>query len=322
VKNFSHGYLDQYADMEAFIAATENTEHSFTTVHLGANVGLGKTSEMVGLHDAVRRMAGGEQLYGGFILDLLAQQPKLMAGVAATLKRLADIPALVRYSDEVHDANHHAFVYHGTWHWAMLHNAPVPDAFLQVANRKKWYFTVPDYIPHMRPVCLGIAGCRFMMDPRDQSRIPFREVISEPGDMLLFPPFWPHGVANLEEEFGWGVGVRPGGGKDAFKTFLWPLKAQKSGYWATVNWFLRFLTLNTKADNGKTDIDSLKQNVTTNLVLNTPHLEALSRNITEKIDLNNPLRTGGHSAPYAGPPAMLTKTEAAMLAGAGAKAEL
>ena len=64
----------------------------------------------------------------------------------------------------------------------------------------------------------------------------------------------------------------------------------------------------------------IKQNVTTNLVLNTPHLEALSRNITEKIDLNHPLRTGGHSAPYAGPPAMLTKTEAAMLA--GAKAEL
>ena len=58
MKNFSHGYLDQYADMEAFIAATENTKHSFTTVHLGANVGLGKTSEMVGLHDAVRRMVG------------------------------------------------------------------------------------------------------------------------------------------------------------------------------------------------------------------------------------------------------------------------
>ncbi|KAH8074148.1 hypothetical protein JL720_10700 [Aureococcus anophagefferens] len=79
-----------------------------------------------------------------------------------------------------------------------------------VANRKRWYFTVPDYAPFMRPICLGFtAGCRFMMDPRNQSRVPFVEIVTGPGDLLVFPSFWPHAVANLDEGFGFGVGVRP-----------------------------------------------------------------------------------------------------------------
>lgn len=281
MKNFSHGYLDQYADMEAFIAATENTKHSFTTVHLGANVGLGKTSEMVGLHDAVRRMAGGEQLYGGFILDLLAQQPKLMAGVAATLKRLADIPALVRYSDEVHDANHHAFVYHGTWHWAMLHNAPVPDAFLQVANRKRWYFTVPDYAPFMRPICLGFtAGCRFMMDPRNQSRVPFVEIVTGPGDLLVFPSFWPHAVANLDEGFGFGVGVRPRVARELFAAAAFPATARRSQLSPALNFALRHAyTAATRPAFYRDAVARLSgkfASLSTSLAVNSPELEAVA----------------------------------------------
>lgn len=301
IRNFSRGTeLEGFGTVEGFIERTNNTQHSFSHVHLGDNASAGNTSSVIGLHDAVRRMQGGEQLYGGFMFDLLKKNHQLESAVYTTLQQLEEVPALKFYFDEFIQEStvHHSFVYHGTWHWALLHNAPIPDAFLQIANRKKWYFTVPDYIPHMRPVCLGGAGCRFMMDPRDQDRIPFREVIVGPGDLLVFPGFWPHAVANMDEEFGLGVGVRPLKIAHTLTKLFTPFRVSRGSYWPTMNWFLRLVVVIT---NGQNTFKVAKVSKT-NLSYNLPHLEAIALSLSRKYELSHPQRVGGHTKPYAGPP--------------------
>ncbi|KAH8045902.1 hypothetical protein JL722_13953 [Aureococcus anophagefferens] len=170
-----------------------------------------------------------------------AQDRHAGARAAVTGARAAlEAPALARFGAEVDQSIHHAFVSGGAWHWAQLHNAPVADAFLQVANRKRWYFTVPDYAPFMRPICLGFtAGCRFMMDPRNQSRVPFVEIVTGPGDLLVFPSFWPHAVANLDEGFGFGVGVRPRVARELFAAAAFPATARRSQLSPALNFALR-----------------------------------------------------------------------------------
>ncbi|KAH8052699.1 hypothetical protein JL721_10819 [Aureococcus anophagefferens] len=255
VRGFAAGLLDDFGD-----AASAATLH---------------------LHDAVERMVGGERLYGGFLTDLLAKQPALRAAVTGALARLLEAPALARFGAEVDQSIHHAFVSGGAWHWAQLHNAPVADAFLQVANRKRWYFTVPDYAPFMRPICLGFtAGCRFMMDPRNQSRVPFVEIVTGPGDLLVFPSFWPHAVANLDEGFGFGVGVRPRVARELFAAAAFPATARRSQLSPALNFALRHAyTAATRPAFYRDAVARLSgkfASLSTSLAVNSPELEAVA----------------------------------------------
>jgi hypothetical protein len=44
----------------------------------------------------------------------------------------------------------------------------------------------------------------------DNSAIPHIDVITEPGDLMYFPPLWWHEVHNLAPDFGFGIALRPG----------------------------------------------------------------------------------------------------------------
>ena len=279
VRGFAAGLLDDFGDAASFVNRTADSTHAFATGHLGE--APGGSAAMLKLHDAVERMVGGERLYGGFLTDLLAKQPALRAAVAGALARLKEAPALARFGAEVDTAIHHAFVSGGGWHWAQLHNAPVADAFLQVANRKRWYFTTPDYAPFMRPICLGFtAGCRFMMDPRNQSRVPFVEIVTGPGDLLVFPSFWPHAVANLDEGFGFGVGVRPRVARELFAAAAFPATARRSQLLPALNFALRHAyTAATRPAFYRDAVARLSgkfASLSTSLAVNSPELEAVA----------------------------------------------
>ncbi|KAH8050991.1 hypothetical protein JL722_11025 [Aureococcus anophagefferens] len=155
------------------------------------------------------------------------------------------------------------------------------DSARSVANRKRWYFTVPDYAPFMRPICLGFtAGCRFMMDPRNQSRVPSPKSSTGPGDLLVFPSFWPHAVANLDEGFGFGVGVRPRVARELFAAAAFPATARRSQLSPALNFALRHAyTAATRPAFYRDAVARLSgkfASLSTSLAVNSPELEAVA----------------------------------------------
>lgn len=87
-------------------------------------------------------------------------------------------PIMYAYTAELTGV-HHAFVYHGNWRFTDLHNAAVSDAFLQIANTKRWTFTTPQFTPFCHP--FPLVGHAMFVDIRDgavfSDRIPHITVL-------------------------------------------------------------------------------------------------------------------------------------------------
>lgn len=116
-----------------------------------------------------------------------------------------------------------------------IHSALTINLFRQIAGRKRWYFIPPDQTRFMRAKVYanGYAATSLTIQPHGDesgspwfSRLKRYTVTLEPGDLMINPPWWWHGVENLADE-GLVVGVptRYVAGKrvvriDPFKTAL------------------------------------------------------------------------------------------------------
>jgi len=93
---------------------------------------------------------------------------------------------------------------------ARQHNAPVSNMFLQVANKKEWVITKPITIPYIDPVYYptqGYIGTNFQFAQLGPLDVPRVHIITEPGDFLFFPRWWPHEVWN-HDGFGFAFAFR------------------------------------------------------------------------------------------------------------------
>lgn len=107
----------------------------------------------------------------------------------------------------------HSFLYYGTKQRTRLHAAPPADYFTQVANKKKWRLIHKRYFPYMnlyRHGSLGIMRTpEYYITDYAEDRIPYVDILVEPGDMMYFSEWQVHEVWNTEPTLGLAIGVRP-----------------------------------------------------------------------------------------------------------------
>ena len=201
VKGFSNGYLDRYQDMDFLIDSFANDNYTFLTSprHLSEY-------ETLPLPDGLRRMRDEETVYLSFADQLIPNNPSIENDIHHLFDHSPRIGSMVDYK-----VIKQSFLSYGTQFRTALHVAPVSDWFIQIAGSKRWRLVLPQYTPYMMPYAGPMwpiyYGARFFIF--DDSSVPFTDVVTEPGDLMFFPPHWWHEVHNLDPDFGFGVALRP-----------------------------------------------------------------------------------------------------------------
>jgi len=208
----SGNVLSKYQE-DQYVYNTFNTDDTFDFM---ANYSNRQHVELT-LGEGILRANETNDLYLGFNYKLTQNNPEFKKDIYDAYsfhgEEFAKAPGL-------ESAVHHCFLYYGNRFSTGGHQAPVADWFLQIANTKVWRFVDPSYTPYMRPM-LGsnyvgmISGYSYL---QNNTRIPYVDVATNPGDLLFFPPHWWHEVHNVHPDaFGLAVGFRP------LKT-IYPLK--------------------------------------------------------------------------------------------------
>jgi hypothetical protein len=197
-KNFLKGQLDQYRNKQFIKENFNNDTYYFLTNYTNWNL------RELGFLDALDIL---DELYLGFSYTVLDRNPVLWKDVNTVLSTYGDeLQKII----PVNFSKHHAFVYEGTGYHTGMHQAPLSDWFLQVANTKRWTFFEPKYTPYLRTITEdGVSSvCAWDFKP-ERTKVPFVHVYTEPGDLMYFPPHWWHEVHNMNNEFGLAFGFRP-----------------------------------------------------------------------------------------------------------------
>jgi len=171
----------------------------------------------ISLEDFVDNTLEGEHLpyYLGFNFKICEENPKVRSAVLSLLDEIVEPIAgpdyyssnSGKYVSESEGILHFVeffFMYYGTQGYAAIHNAVMDDSFIQVRNTKRWVFTHPRYIPYMHMSFKNFGVAQFL----DFEELPKQVVDVGPGEFLYFPPHYVHTVVNLEDTWGWGVGIR------------------------------------------------------------------------------------------------------------------
>lgn len=215
--------LSKYQD-DQYVYENFDTEEVFDfyanySIHQYASLKLG---------DAMRRANETGDLYLGFNYVLARNNPEFAQAIYNSIAHHGEEFAKATKLDK---ALHHAFLYYGNRFSSAQHNAPVSDWFVQIANTKTWRFVTPSYTPYFRPMQGGFTGVTMISGfgflPND-TRIPYVDVQTRPGDLMFFPPTWWHEVHNVHPNaFGLAIGFRPKKSTFPFKWLLLPWTAPK-----------------------------------------------------------------------------------------------
>lgn len=108
----------------------------------------------------------------------------------------------------------HSFLYYGDKGRTRLHSAPPSDYFLQVAGKKRWRLIHKRYIPYVglyRQNNIGVMRTpEYWAADYPGEKIPYVDVVLEPGDMLFFSYWQVHEVWNISpDKLGLAIGIRP-----------------------------------------------------------------------------------------------------------------
>jgi len=108
----------------------------------------------------------------------------------------------------------HSFLYYGNNGRARLHSAPPPDYFLQVAGKKRWRFVHKRYTPYLgfyRNTPFGsLRSPEYFAEDYPDRKIPYTELIVNPGDLFYFSYWHAHEVWNESpNKLGFAIGIRP-----------------------------------------------------------------------------------------------------------------
>jgi len=214
----SGGFLDNYQD-EQFVRDTFNTSDIYDFMAEYSNTEYASMP----LGDAWDRMQQKKDLYLGFSYVLMRNNPAYQQAVFDAISHHGEEFKKVT---NLGPAIQHGFLYKGARFSTGMHQAPVGDWFIQIANSKVWRFVHPSYTPYIRPMAgslrIGmISGYSYL--PND-TPIPYVDVETKAGSLMYFPPHWWHEVHNIhDDQFGLACGFRP-------KETLFPLK------WLTMPW--------------------------------------------------------------------------------------
>ena len=145
-----------------------------------------------------------ERLYLNNSTELFVQHPELEAQLG--LDRLQEFTDHGTDWDELLATN----LFIGTDKVrSAIHAAWGGNFFVNLVGRKRWRFIAPEYSPYLNPVPArpfdyalssfgGFAHCHENgEDDAIYFRLPWKEVVLEPGDVLYSAPWWWHEVENL-----------------------------------------------------------------------------------------------------------------------------
>merc|ERR1712096_418469 len=130
-KNFTKGMLDAYKD-EKFVADVFTNDTYFFLTNSSNYIKI-----ELPLQEALKNL---DQLYLGFSYTLLNRNPRLWMDFNTMLASWG--PSLQKMIP-VNKSLHHAFLYKGMDFHTGIHQAPVSDWFVQIANAKRWRFIHP-----------------------------------------------------------------------------------------------------------------------------------------------------------------------------------
>ncbi len=134
---------------------------------------------------------------------------------------------------------------------APLHYALAWNFFYMVDGVKKWYFIDPTdwYLAYPRFTSGSGAGYFFGLYPDEYKRdltpalkyCPFYVAELRPGDVLLNPAYWGHGVRNMSEK---SVGIATRWSVDGIqgKNFMYVEEDYEINRWASFNFFSGLLS--------------------------------------------------------------------------------
>lgn len=181
---------------------------------------------MLPVHEALTR----EEFYVAGAASIFKHHPELIEMVENDLTR-----SITPNSDNVTPEFYQLFLGHSR-QGTTIHCALTINLFRQISGRKKWYFIPPSQTPYLRAKVYanGFSATSKTIQPHNGkagspwfNKLKRYTVTLEPGDLLLNPPWWWHGVENLPgEELVVGVATRFIAGPrrvlsvDPFKTAL------------------------------------------------------------------------------------------------------
>jgi len=160
------------------------------------------------LGDALKRMSTTGDLYLVFCEEFTHRNPEIAEALFNSYHSHGD--DFVKKSG-LNNPLHVSFMTYGNRFSSNQHNAIISNWLIQLSNSKVWRLVSPEYTPYMRPMQRSsstgfLSGWAYL--PTD-SKIPYVDVTTEPGDLLFFPPHWWHEVHNIHaDEFSLAIGLR------------------------------------------------------------------------------------------------------------------
>lgn len=175
------------------------------------------------LGDAMKRMNETNDLYLVFSEALTHNNPELAQALLNSYHSHGE--SFVKKAG-LDNAVHVSFMLYGNRYSTPQHNAIISNWLIQVAGTKVWRIVDPRWTPYMRPMqresTTGLLSAHSFV-PND-SKMPYVDITTEPGDLMFFPPHWWHEVHNVyPDEFSFAIGLRT-------KKTVFPLK------WALLPW--------------------------------------------------------------------------------------
>lgn len=233
VKGFAHDLLSKFEFDYIIDTFDPDFKYDFEMGNVAAhNFSSGvkpkfKHKELT-IQDGLKEMKETENLYLRFSQTLHQQNPEFGNALTDSIKRVG--PGFAEHVGNLDTANRLCFIGMGEKSKTIQHGAVTDNWFLQVAGKKRWVITPPEYTPYWKPVftpTIAVGSLLPLADP--ETKVPVLEITSEPGDLFYFPGFWWHEVNN-EGSLNFGCGIRPRESVlRVFKSLAFPALAFPSG---------------------------------------------------------------------------------------------
>lgn len=168
--------------------------------------------------EALERMRQSQDLYLRFSFELTEDNPELDEGLIETVEAIKSSKSgrSMRKEAGVDGSLRHCFLNYGTRFHTTQHTGFIANYFVQVSGRKLWRFVDGQYTPYMK-ARKNAATHAFRSElpflasvPGLEDKLPVIDIVTEPGDLLVFPGYYWHEVHNLDDDaLTLGCGFRP-----------------------------------------------------------------------------------------------------------------